>query len=147
MASETALMRREAAKGAFLDEIRRLEDEAQATAFGQECLERQRADEARSAELARQQAENATKDRKAHVTIEVAQPVASVLAGGISTLRVGSFPIGTAVNYTLGGVSKIGSIQSIKHPQKRVLRVVSAVSKELLHCQMAIDTRRLINGS
>lgn len=121
----------------YLAELRTIEEESQATAFGRECavLEEQR----------RQQEDEQKKQQQVDdVTTEVLEAVTSIGAGGLSTWSAGGVPVGVVANYVIGTAAKAGSILG---PEDRALRVACRAGKVLLHSQISITTRNLILGT
>ncbi|NVB40339.1 hypothetical protein G6O69_21040 [Pseudenhygromyxa sp. WMMC2535] len=144
MASKTLPAKRKEAMAAFQDEnLRILEEEVQATAFAQECRADLEAQQAQDLEHARLRAIEEHKDMRAHYTAEACEVVASVVAGGISTFQPGGVPLGRIINFAAGIAGKYGSAVI---PSNRALNVLSRAGKQLLHGQVSIDTRDIING-
>ena len=110
-------------------EVTTLEDRLQATAFAQQC--------------AQEWAEKARLDRAEHITTEVLEVVGTTTAGALSTWKSGMVPLGAIANYALGGGAKIGSFLN---PENRALRVACRAGKVLLHAQMAITTRKILES-
>lgn len=123
-------------KGSALDEqlstfeARAVEDELQAYSFCQEQLRQIEADE-----------------RVEHTQRQTTQAlqafVAAPATGAISTIRTrGGFPIGSYINAAIGlGSAVIG----LSKTQNRVLRVVADVGKVMLHSQISMSTRDMID--
>ena len=137
MATQSVPAIRDRLPSELFDEIQTIEEESQATAFGTECA-------ARAAELAKLQEEQSKTQRVDDLTTEVLQAVASVGAGGLSTVEIGGVAVGGGLNWLLGTAAKAGCLVGVDH---RALRVVCRTGKTLLHSQIAIKTRKLINGT
>ena len=77
-------------------------------------------------------------------TTEALQAVMAIGAGALSTVRVGSgVPIGAGVNFVAGFAAKVGSCFP---PQNRALRVACRSVKPMLHVQLGIIARSVLQG-
>ena len=126
---------------ADFNDLRLLEEEAQASAFGHECA-------AREQELKQKMEEEEARldqvDRNDTYLVEALQTVVSIGAGGLSTVDVGGLPVGGTINAIVGIAAKVGALT---RPDNRALRVVCQTGKTFLHSQIAIATRKRINGA
>ncbi|PRP98532.1 hypothetical protein [Enhygromyxa salina] len=116
---------------AILDDAESLETQLQAHAFSQQCL--------RDIEVTERL------DRTEILTTEALEVVVTPAAGAISTWKTKKdIPIGAIANILLGTGAKAVSIWN---PENRGVRVAGRVGKVLLHSQLSIITRNLIQGT
>ncbi|EDM79589.1 hypothetical protein PPSIR1_21214 [Plesiocystis pacifica SIR-1] len=134
-----------------MKELRTIQEESEATAFGLECRAREAERERQLKKKAAIDAQQlATKQQHAKVddtAVEILEGFASLGAGAISTIKFGDVPVGPTLNYVLGSAAKLASVSVIGREldtNGRMLSVLGRSGKVLLHSQLAILTRNLI---
>ncbi|PRQ02045.1 hypothetical protein [Enhygromyxa salina] len=116
---------------ATFDDGETLQTELQAHAFSQQCL--------------REIEEDERLNRTETLTTEVLEVLVTPAAGALSTWKTQKdFPIGSVANLLLGSGAKAVSVWN---PDNRGVRVAGRVGKVLLHSQLSIITRTLIQGT
>lgn len=134
-------------------ELRTIQEESEATAFGLECKAREAERELRvkrEAAMRAQQSEDELRRTKVDdAAVEILEGFASLGAGALSTVNIGGVSVGPAANLVLGSLAKLASVSVIgKRPDNntRMLKVLGRSGKVLLHSQVSIATRNKIMG-